>query len=219
MQINAINSMNFKGYNSEIIDIPQEDFEVVPYDVDADIDKFEKATELTKQLVESKDMKKPIEAAVAIGYAAAKTFVGGFATASFIDGRFKTNKPSELFEKGLKQVSKGMKQVSGSLLSSDGKRISSLAKFAGSMLDKAEGLAKTAYKAISKNSATRGLAMIAGGLSLLAFFPALLKKDDNEDGVADIMQKSQSVYTQGADKMNQVKEKAGVLAELVQVLS
>ena len=64
-----------------------------------------------------------------------------------------------------------------------------------------------------------GLAMIAGGLSLLAFFPALLKKDGNEDGVADIMQKSQNVYAQSSQKIDKITDKANVIAEIAQLLS
>jgi len=218
MQVGAINSINFKGYDRpEVIDA--EDFEVEStLDLSQDFDKFDKAADLAKKLVDSEDMKKPAEAAVAIGYAGVKTFVKGASTAWAIDGLFK-NKPSKLLESGLKWLSKGAKNASATLLTSEGKKFSQVANVAGQLLDKTESFAKQAYKTISKSSPVKGLYMIFGTLSLLTFFPALLKKDGNEDGVADIMQKSQNVYAQNTQKLDKLQEKASVAAELVQLLS
>jgi len=219
MQVGAINSINFKGYDRpEVIDA--QDFEVLESQIDLaeGFDKFDKAADLTKKLVDGEDMKKPAEAAVAIGYAGAKTFTKGAVAALAIDNLFK-NKPSKLFETGLKAISKNTKSIASTMLSSEGKRFSQVANLAGDLLDKAEGIAKQAYKTVSKNNSAKGLAVMFGGLSLLTFFPALLKKDGNEDGVADIMQKSQNVYAQSSQKIDKITDKANVIAEIAQLLS
>lgn len=220
MQINAIGSTSFKGATPEIIDLSTDEYKVIPSKVslEEEMDKFEKASDLFGQLVDSEDMKGPVAAVASVGYAGVKSFAKGAATALLADKLF-NNKPSELFKQGLKKGSELAENASVKLLTSEGKKISKFANIAGEAIDKTNGALKQAYKTISKNSATKGLAIVGGALTALALVPGLLKKDSNEDGVADIMQKSQNVYAQNTQKLDKFQEKMGVAAELAQLLS
>lgn len=218
MQIGAINSINFKGCDRPGVINPEDFEEETALDLGQELDKFDKAADLAMKLVDGEDIKNPAEAAVAIGYAGAKTFTKGAVAAWTIDGLF-NNKISELFERGLKGLSKGAKSLSSTLLSNEGKRFSQVANLAGDLLEKAEVAAKQAYKTVSKSNPAKGLAVAFGALSLSTFFPALLKKDGNEDGVADIMQKSQNVYAESSQRFDKLQEKASVAAEIMQLLS
>lgn len=231
MPINAINSMSFKGYNPEIIDIPQEDYETSPYepdfgsdefipktiDINSDIEKMDKAEGLVNKLVDSEDIKGPFAAITSVIFAGAKTFAHGAGVALGIDTLFKQG-PSRLFEKGLKFGAGKTGAIVETLKHNNGK-LKSIANRAGNLLDNIEYRASNIYQKISKNSTTKGLAVISGVIATLTFLPALLKRDNNEDGVSDIMQKSQNAYTQSAQKLDKLQEKAGIVAELVELVS
>lgn len=241
MQINAINSMNFKGYNPEIIDISQEDFEMAPYDVTVDMDKFEKAAELTGKLLDS-DKKGILATGATVAGIGVTSFTKGASVTAGID-RLSGDKVSELFESSLKKGSKFIQEAASNLQASEGKKLSTLANFTGKALKKGEEIARAAYKNLSTatkkvagevmdgdnvkqvvkkiktHSAGKGLAMVTGIASAIALVPGLLKKDANNDGVADFKQKTQNVYAKNSKAIDQLGEKATLAVELAQLLT
>ena len=241
MQIGAINSTNFKGYNPEIIDIPQEDYEVISYEFDSDIDKFEKATEITDKLINNEQKGIIATGATILGYAG-KSFIKGASAIGGADSLF-GNKISVFFEKGLKKASNFIQGTAQTLKTKEGKKLSKLANITGKGLEKAEQLARKSYKALSattkeitektiegdnikeitkkvkSHEAGKGLAMVAGIISALALVPGLLKKDDNEDGIPDFKQKSQKVFAKNSQVIDKIGEQATIVAEAVQLIA
>lgn len=240
MQINAIHSLNFKGYNSETTGIPQEDYEIIPYEVDEDIDRFKKATELTNNLIKG-DQKGPLAKFATVLGIGATSFTKGASVTAGID-KLSGDKASELFEACLKKGSSFAQNTAKTLKANEGKRLSPVVNFLGVALEKGENIARSAYKTISaatrkvidnvdgddienatKNikihSAGKGMAMLAGITSAIALIPGMLKRDNNEDGVPDYKQKCQNVYAKNSKAIDKIGEKASVAVELAQLLT
>lgn len=186
--------------------------------IEDELENLTKATELSKKLVDSDDMKGPVAATAAVAYAGVKSFLKGAKVAFGADVLF-GNKPSKAAEKGLRKGAKFVENLSANLKNSNGKKLSKIANYVGNGLEKAEGFAKTAYKTIAKNSSVTGFIFVAGIISAAALLPGLLKKDGNNDGVADIMQKSQNVYAQNSQKLDNLQEKISIAAEISQLLT
>lgn len=240
MQIGAVSSVNFKSNYMGETEYPSEAYVSTPYDIQDDIDKYQKTSELVGKFVESEDMKGPLAAGASILGAGATTFAHGAGLAATAD-KLSGDKFSGYFEKGLKKGSELIQDVAGKLKNVEGKKLGKAANLLGKGMEKAEGFARNAYKTISStsrkvaeevaenaadavkkvkgHSAGKGMAIVAGILSALALVPGLLKRDNNEDGVADIMQKSQSVYEKNTENLDKLGKKAGIAAELIQVLS
>ena len=237
MQIGAINSTSFKNYyepDAEFLDNFHED----PYDYHKDTDRFEKAATLTQKLVDSDDEKGIL--------ANTATFLG-ICTSSVAKGagvfagldRLTGDRLSAKFEEGLKKGSSKIQEAVDTLKASEGKKISRVANATGRILEKIEGTAKEAYKNISTvtkkvaneavdsnvakkikvHSAQKGFAMAGGIAALLTFGLGLLRKDANNDGIADFRQKSQSVYDKNSIAMDRLSEKASTLVEIVQLVT
>lgn len=237
MQINAINSTNFKNRFEEDNEALRSNYET-PYDYHEDTDKFVRAAELTQKLVDSEDKKGFLATGATVLGIGASSFTKGMSITAGID-KLSGEKLSGAFEAGLKKGSSLVKQAAETLQANEGKKISKLAQTFGKGLQKTEELARNAYKAISTRTksiakeavegdvvkkikfhdAGKGLAMISGIAAVLALVPGMLRKDNNNDGVADFKQKSQSVYDKNAQTMNKIGEKASLAVELAQLLS
>lgn len=187
--------------------------------LEEELDKLNRATELSKKLVDSDDMKGPIAATAAVAYAGVKTFIKGVGVGAGADRLF-NNKPSKGLHSILKKAASFVENnVIEKLKSYKGKKLGNVAQTLGNVIEKTEGFAKSAYKTITKNGIGKGFAIIAGIVSAAALLPGLLKKDGNNDGVADIMQKSQNVYAQNSQKLDTLQEKVSIVAEISQLLT
>ena len=240
MQVGAVNSLSFKSLDhTRDMDICHDESCNTPYCLQEDIDKYQKTSELVGKFVESEDMKGPFAAGASIVGAGATTFAHGAGIAATAD-KLSGDRFSGYFEKGLKKGSEFLQDTAGKLKKVESKKLGKAANLLGKGIEKAEGFARNAYKAISStskkvveevgenaadvikkvkgHSAGKGMAIVAGILSVLALVPGLLKKDSNEDGVADIMQKSQNVYAKNSQNIDKLGEKASIAAELMQVL-
>lgn len=227
MQANAVSPMNFKGQveycrqgDPRIISAGFDDYEIDSKerdftDFEVDIDKFDRAAELSTRLVDADDVKGPVAALFAILYAGIKSFVKGAGAVAAIDKFFK-QKPTTHIENFLKKGSEVIKNASDNLSAKEGsKALNRLGKILG---DSREILAST-YKKISHGSSTRAIGVCAGILSVAALLPPILKRDKNNDGIADIMQRSQNVYRANTEKIDSFAEKAKIVAEISEILT
>lgn len=241
MNVGAINSVNFTARKPEIIDIPEEDYEIVSYDITEETDRFERAAELANKLVKN-DEKGFFAKAATIAGIGATSFAKGASVTAGID-KLSGDKASELFENGLKKGSEYWRNASKALKTNKGKKFSKLANSIGKILEKGEELARNSYKSLSaaskkvveevaegdnikqitkkikSHSAGKGLAVIMGIASTIALAPGLLKKDNNEDGIADFKQKSQNVYAKNSKAIDAIGEKATIAVEIAQLLT
>lgn len=217
MQVNSVNSLNFKGYDNDC-------------EICNRADDYNRAIDLAEdfedKFVNSDDIKGPGAVALSVGAAGGKTFLKTVATVFALD-KVSSNKISELFEKGLKTVSKGAQGLSGKMIKSEGKKMSKVANTLGEFVKKAEGSLKGVYNKIATvtkdgiktHSASKGLAVVAGIASILAFVPAICKRDNNEDGIPDLVQKSQSAYDKTNNKCSKILDGANCLTEIAQLVS
>ncbi len=239
MQINSVNSLNFKGYKTDndcVCEVCTEENESNVIVDDAQVDEFNKADdynkaiglteELEDKFVNTKDIKKPGAVALSVGAAGGKTFLKTVATVFALD-KVTNNKFSNLFEQGMKKVAKATEFVSGKMIKSEGKKLSKVANVLGGFVQKAEGSLKSVYKKIATttkdgiktHSASKGLAVLAGIASVFAFVPAICKRDNNGDGVADLVQKSQSAYDKTNSKCSKLLDGANCVSEIAQLVS
>lgn len=211
MQISPINSVGFKGQN---------------YDVSCQT--CEKAIDLSEKLsdafVKSDDIKTPGQIAAAVAINTLKTFViaaGSIAAVNKLSG----GKLAPLFEQGLKKGSTIVVDAAGKLTKNNGK-FKKVANFAGKTLEKAEGVLHNAYKKIATekvedkvvHNAAKGLSRTFGlGVATGHLFD-ITRRDNNNDGVRDIVQKSQSVYDRTSQECNKLRTGAKALSELTEVL-
>lgn len=215
MQTSAISPMNFRGYEYSI---DQEDIDYREPDIinlETELDKFDKAAELSTKLVDSKDVKSPFAAVLAITYAGIKSFVKGAGTVLTLE-KFTGGKISGAFEKGLKKGSNTIKTFADKMTSKEGAKVIG---HLGKAFEGGRKIAVNTYKKLSRGSSTRGLAFITGIITAASLLPGILKRDTNKDGVADIMQKSQNVYDKRCKTLDEVSEKTTVLTEMVQLLT
>ena len=61
------------------------------------------------------------------------------------------------------------------------------------------------------------MALCAGLGAIFAFLPSLLKRDNNNDGISDLAQKSQNAYKEGSNKIENMAKEAGRVAQFVEI--
>ena len=235
MQISPISLTSFKG-NQQVIDLEDNEYQINDIfeedlqdefanssneseetNLETKSDKMSKVLTNIEKKVESGDLKGPGAIIASVGVAVAKTFINTAATAGVIAGAvdFATkNKLTKVTEKGLKQVSKGALWFSEKLAQPN----KGILNVFSNIIKVTDSSAKKAYKSLA-NSKFKPVAVIAGAISTLAFVPALLKTDGNEDGVADIMQKSQNVYKANNEKCSQAMETIGIVKDIMEILT
>ena len=211
---------------------------------------YEQVTKVTEamndELVQSKNIKKPLAAALSIGLAVALAYASGKRIAGIVSHIFK-KAPETLesfFKKGA-QLTEGLagklktvnpdKKIVGEGSKLAGKKLGNLLNkvkigkienTVGSLLEKAEGTAKKVYKKIAYaglqeggNKAAKAMENIFGWGAVGTVVPTVLKKDANEDGVSDILQRGQNAYTGTQSKFAGAIDKANGLADLVDLLT
>ena len=80
-------------------------------------------------------------------------------------------------------------------------------------------ISETTVDGLKKHSSSKALAIITGIVSLLAFIPMICKRDNNNDGVADLVQKSQSAYEKTNSNCSKIIDGVSCVSELAQLIS
>ena len=115
--------------------------------------------------------------------------------------------------------SKIAKNVAEKITTADAKGFKKLGNIVAKGISKTEDIARNTYKKISNGQAPRGMAIVVGGVAAAIGLCEILKRDNNEDGVKDIIQKSQNVYDKSAKNLDKISETASIAAELAQILA
>ena len=208
MQLNAINSVNFKANNSPKIDFDKEI---------QNLKTSEKLLSDNEDMFVDKDKKGAIATATVVTYAATRAAVKG-ASAAYVIDKTLNNKVSEGFDNLLKRGSELSKKTADSLISNTGK-FKKLAKTTGRALESTVNFASKTFKRVAGESKIKGLTVASAIVSALTFVPIVCLKDDNKDGIKDIAQKSQNVYKSRAEKIDKTIEKAEFLSKITQLLT
>lgn len=97
------------------------------------------------------------------------------------------------------------------------------------ILEKGLALAKAGYKKVAYSGiaddvvgadrAQKAFENVAGAVGLATVVPEIVSRDANEDGVEDILQKSQNAYTSTEEKIAQVTKDLGVVTDIIQSLT
>ncbi len=206
---------------------------------------LETTDELNDKYVNSSSLKKPLAAALSIALAGAVAFVSGKRIASVVEHVFK--KAPAVVEAGLKKGAKAVSGAATSLkgISPDktilsensklaGKKLGKLinkikigkaGNFAGNVLDKVQEFGKKVYNRIATqglkeggNKAANAFENLFGIGAVSTILPGLLKRDTNGDGVSDILQRSQNVYTGTQTRFAGAVDKASTFADIIETL-
>ncbi len=190
------------------------------------------ADKVDDEYVKSSNVKKPVAAVVSVALAGLLAFATGKVIAqkaAVIGEKLKLNLP-ELLDKNLRSLSNGVTKAADKLKNDNpvtksdkfknmvGKTVTSAVNFGKSLYRKIaySGVADDATVAVRQAKAFANLGGIAG---IATAFPAVATRDNNDDGVSDILQTGQNAYTGAKTKMGQVMEKAGRFSELVDLLT
>ncbi len=202
--------------------------------------------QITDSYVNANDIKTPGQVVASVGAAGIKSFASGAIAAGLIAGLFKSA-PTKL-QGLLKTGSKKVRCVAANL-SDDAAKHAKIKKPIGKAIAKTEQVARNVYKKfinadvrnlvdetaenltddavkaakqlnqeISAN-ATRGFQKLGGALSTAAIVPAILTKDNDGDGVKDLVQKSQSAYSKVDAKNHELTSNLSAMAELASILA
>ena len=72
---------------------------------------------------------------------------------------------------------------------------------------------------VGADRAQKAFENVAGAVGLATVVPEIVSRDANEDGVEDILQKSQNAYTSTEEKIAQVTKDLGVVTDIIQSLT
>ncbi len=164
---------------------------------------LESAKQMNDTFVESNDIKTPLQTVAAVGFAGLQTFIKGAATFALVDKITKGN-VSKFIKNTGKSTVKVLNNVSNSLKGGASNKARTLIA-AGS--DKIASAIKTVGKNVK-------LPVLAGVAAMAALVPVICSRDNNEDGVKDIAQKSQSAYKAADKKMNKLVDDTSTITKL-----
>ena len=206
---------------------------------------LETTDQINEKFVNSSSLKKPIAAAASIALATAVAFVSGKRIASLVEHVFK--KAPEVLEAGLKKGAGAVKSAATSLkgispektiLSENSKlagkklgnlingiKIGKAGNILGDGLEKVHEFGKKVYTKIAThglkdggNKAANAFENLFGLGAVTTILPGLLKRDTNGDGVSDILQRSQNVYTGTQTRFAGAVDKASTFADIIETL-
>ncbi len=177
-------------------------------------------------------IKKPIAAAASVGLAALLAYASGRLAANKLAEVLKTvhvDLPG-VMDNSLRKVSGKMKDTAAKLLSENPATKSAKVK---NVLSKAisgsESIANKAYKKIAYTKVlsgdtaeiirTKAFGNIGGVLGVSTILPTVCSKDNDENGVADILQLGQNAYTGTRTKMTDLLNNVGKMGDLVTLLT
>lgn len=174
----------------------------------ATVENYNSALKSAKQMndsfVESSDVKTPLQTLAAVGFAGLQTFIKGAGTFAILDKITKGGVGKFVKNTG-KSTVKVLNNVSASLKKGASSKVKTLIA-AGS-----DNLAKTITN-VGKNVK---LPVLAGIAAMAALVPVICSRDNNNDGIKDIGQKSKSAYDYVDKKMNKLVSDTSIIAKLV----
>lgn len=180
------------------------------------------ADEFESNYIASSDVKTPGQIATSVGLLGIKTFAVGAAAATLMASLSGGKIPNTAIN-GLKNVSKGLINTSQKLAEANTGKLGKVRSVAAKGIAGAEKYAHAFYnKVIAKGtegdiakqfSRLVGLAVAANAV------PAACKIDNNNDGISDITQRSQSIYDTTKTNCNKLVEGASLFSEVASVLT
>lgn len=189
------------------------------------IENIDRVDEFQKTHVKSDDIKSPLAIGISVAASAAGIYAVGKGSGAVFSKIFKSA-PQKL-EGALKKGSQMVQNKAKSLSSADvtpGK-LKKAKEITGKVLAKTEELARNGYKKIAYSGipkdvanperANRAFQNAAGAAAVASVVPQILKKDSNDDGVKDIVQKSQNAYTGAKSSLADIS----ALGEIVSALT
>ena len=207
---------------------------------------LETTDELNDKFVNSQNVKKPIAAIASIALAGVIAFASGKRIANIVQVAFK--KSPEVLQTGLKKGAAAVEAFAGKLQSVDPEKklikegskladkklgtmlnkisIGAIANKVGAAVEKTEGVARKAYDKVAYmglkeggDKAAKAMENLFGIGAVATIVPGVLKRDANDDGVADILQRGQNAYTGSQTKFAGAIDKANTFAEIVDSLT
>lgn len=195
---------------------------------DADYDRVLTVTsKVNDEFVHSDDVKSPAAALVSVGLAGLLAFASGKRLGAIIS-KFAKKAP-DMMDKAVQNSGKFVDAAKTKLASNTNGKLGKVREVSADLLAKVQGAASSGYQKVAnfglKESAdiaaqkANAFNNVIGCASLATVLPTILSKDSNDDGVSDILQKSQNAYTGTRTKMNGIFEKANVLTELAEIIA
>ncbi len=176
-----------------------------------DVD-YQKALEITSRMndefVSKDDIKTPGQVVASVGFASAKTFFNGAVAYSAVDKIFKGGVSNVINSAG----KKGLNFINNAVTNLEKGASSKVKDFAIKCL-------KQVKTKVPKIAARVKLPVLAGILAIGAMVPSICSRDNNDDGIKDIAQKSQSAYDNFEKKSQNLISGASDFASLMQILS
>ena len=178
------------------------------------------------------NIKKPLAAAASVGLAGLLAFASGRLAANKIAEVLKSahvDLPG-VMDNSLRKVSGKMKDTASKLLSENPATKSAKAKnVLSKVISTTENVAKKGYKKIAYSRVlaedtaevikSKAFANMGGALGVATILPTVCSKDNDENGVADILQIGQNAYTGTKTKMSDMLNNVGKLSDLVSILT
>lgn len=164
------------------------------------------AKDLTDEYVRADDIKNPFQVMLSITAAAGKSFLQGASTFLGLD----------LISKGA--VSNGIKKAGKKVVNSLERAAVKIGDSSAVKKGVSNALA-SAGKTIKNIGANSKIPILAGIASAIAIVPAICSRDNDGDGVKDIVQKSQSAYDKFENDSSKMLHGVSQVAELVSLLS
>ena len=198
------------------------------------------ATDLNERSVDSKDIKKPIAVVASLAALAGIAYGGGKKIATGANVIYE--KVAAAAKPAIKETADDVAQVAkntnlGVVLEDGLKKASSIASQAISnlrnksadILEKGLNIAKNAYKKVAYSGiaddivgaarSQAALENVAGVIGLATVVPEIVARDANDDGVNDIMQKSQNAYTSKEEQIKAAADNLGAVSDIVQMFT
>ena len=184
---------------------------------------------INDQFVKSSDIKKPAAVAASVAIAALTVYAGAKGITSLVTSKI-APKAGETVEKYLQTGANTVKAKAESLSNAGvDESLTTVKKYAGKALGAIENGARNLYKAVAYSGipkevtnperANKALSNGIGTGAAAATIADICTVDSNSDGISDIMQKSQNVYTGAKTSYGSAFEVVNVLSDIAQVLA
>ncbi len=209
MSISAVNCTPIK---------PQVSFGKDEYS-DRDFMAVQKLTDdLNDTFVNSDDIKKPAAVAASVALAGVIAFVSGKKIASTITKI--APKLPEMLEGGLRKGANFVKNQAAKLQTeAPATKLEKAKDLAGKAIGKTESFARNLYKKVATGDAVSTFKNAAGLGAVATVVPTVCSKDNDGDGVSDIMQKGTNAYTGTKTRFGTILDNTSKLADLAEILA
>ena len=178
----------------------------------------ELTTQLNDEFVESDDIKKPVSVIASVGLAAILAFASGKKIASLV--KKAVPKAPESIEKALKSISNSLKSASSKL--SVEEPISKLDKtknLSSELIRQINDKCSKLYGKFAKNGADSAFSNAVGIAAAASVVPTICSRDNDGDGVSDIMQKGTNAYTGTKTRFDKVLSQTSILTDIAELLA